>query len=128
MAYFTPKPFGENSGRRRVGGICALASCIVGLAGLAVYITTGRLVGINALESAGLLMIVAAELRFPGFAICFVLLTGPIFAVLQSATDNTGIWRTWQYWVATAICCILGASGLVWLERKYRRTPNGDIT
>jgi hypothetical protein len=128
MTYFTPRPSGENSGRRRYGFICAFSSGLLGIVGLIVYIAGSRIAGVYTLGSASVFMIVASELRFPGFAIFFALIMAPIFALLQGAHDNREIWRTWQYWVAAAICASAGLTGLVWLNRKYGKPPHEDIT
>ena len=76
---------------------------------------------IYTLIGAGLFQLLAGELMFQGFVVAMAFLIGPFVFAVYGVHQNNDNWRTWHFWVATAVCEIVGGYIVIRMTRKYCR-------
>jgi len=99
---------------------------MLGLALLLVALVADRIVrapivAVVAFGASQLSLLLAFLIAVPALMIALVFMLAPIGLVLVGITHEHQVWKTWWFWVITAVCEILGVCILAWFDANYRK-------
>jgi hypothetical protein len=108
MAYFTLRDEYRGTPRARWALRTSMVSLSFFSVGIIALLAGNLKIFDCALVGAAFFQLLAGELMFQGFVFTMALLVGPFFFAVYGIHQNRENWRTWQFWIATAACEIVG--------------------